>query len=83
MENEKFSFSIGLDNQKALALFGCPVFSGHHFSFSGLTFWNEARSQYPTKFNKWNYLLLMCKVLQTCRIIDIGPKNIFVESVNR
>ena len=52
MENEKFSFSIGLDNQKALALFGCPVFSGHHFSFSGLTFWNEARSQYPTKFNK-------------------------------
>jgi hypothetical protein len=52
MENEKFSFSIGLDNQKALALFDCPVFSGHHFSFSGLTFWNEARSQYPTKFNK-------------------------------
>jgi hypothetical protein len=23
-----------------------------NFSFSGLTFWNEARSQYPTKFNK-------------------------------
>jgi hypothetical protein len=56
MENEKFSFSIWLDNQKALALFGCPVFSGHHFSFSGLTFWNEARSQYPTKFNKVNLL---------------------------
>ena len=38
MENEKFSFSIGvdnrkalLDNRKALALFGCPVFSGHNF----------------------------------------------------
>jgi hypothetical protein len=56
MENEKFSFSIGLDNQKALALFGCPVFSGHHFSFSGLTFWNEARSQYPTKFNKLSFM---------------------------
>jgi hypothetical protein len=30
MENENFSFSIGLDNRKALALFGCPVFSGHN-----------------------------------------------------
>jgi hypothetical protein len=52
MENENFSFSIGLDNKKALALFGCLVFSGHDFLFSGLTFLNEARSQYPTKFNK-------------------------------
>ena len=28
MENENFSFSIGVD-RKALALFGCPVYSGH------------------------------------------------------
>ena len=33
MENENFSFSIGLDNRKALALFGCPVFSGHNFIY--------------------------------------------------
>ena len=47
MENENFSFSIGLDNKnglvdnknglvdnrKALALFGCPVFSGHNFIY--------------------------------------------------
>ena len=52
-------FSIGLDNKKALALFSCPVsfgqnflFSGHNFSLSAWTFLNEARSQYPTKFNK-------------------------------
>ena len=40
MENENFSFSIGLDNKKALvdnrkalALFGCPVFSGYNFIY--------------------------------------------------
>ena len=33
MENENFSFSIGVDNRKALALSGCPVFSGHNFIF--------------------------------------------------
>ena len=47
MENENFSFSIGLhnrkalvdnrkalvDNRKALALFCCPVFSGHNFIY--------------------------------------------------
>ena len=54
----KFSFSIGVDNEKALALFGCPVFSGLNFSLSGLTFWNEARSKYPTKFNKISTLHL-------------------------
>ena len=27
MENKKWLFSIGLDNKKALALFGCPIFS--------------------------------------------------------
>ena len=43
--------------QKALALFGCPVFSGHNFLFSGWTFLNEARSQYPTKCNKFNFPL--------------------------
>ena len=58
MENEKFSFSIGVENEKALALFGCPVFSGLNFSLSGLTFWNEARSKYPTKFNKISTLHL-------------------------
>ena len=34
MENENFSFSIGLDNRKALALFGCPVFSAHNFIYN-------------------------------------------------
>ena len=40
MENENFSFSIEVDNKKglvdnrkALALFGCPVFSGHNFIY--------------------------------------------------
>ena len=40
MENENFSFSIGLDNRKALvdnkkalALCGCPVFTGHNFIY--------------------------------------------------
>ena len=40
MENENFSFSIGVDNKKglvdnrkALALFGCPVFSGYNFIY--------------------------------------------------
>ena len=40
MENENFSFSIGVDNRKALvdnkkalALVGCPVFSGHNFIY--------------------------------------------------
>ena len=33
MENENFSFSIGLDNRKALALFVCPVFSDHNFIY--------------------------------------------------
>ena len=36
MGNKNFSFSIGkwttiMDNQKALALFGSPVFSGYNF----------------------------------------------------
>ena len=66
--------------QKALALFGCPVFSGHDFSLSGWTFLNEARSQYPTKFNKWKYFctfnhwtltLIVC--LQ--KIWNYGPPN--------
>ena len=26
-------FSIGLDNRKALALYGCTVFSGHNFIY--------------------------------------------------
>jgi len=29
MENENLSFSIGVDNRKALAHFGCPVFYAH------------------------------------------------------
>ena len=29
------------------------LFSGHHFSLSAWTFLNEARSQYPTEFNKF------------------------------
>ena len=41
--------------QKALALFGYPVFSGHDFLFSGWTFLSEARSQYPTKCNKCSF----------------------------
>ena len=49
-----------------LDIFGCqqdfvhensPIFySGHNFSFSGLTFRNEAKSQYPKKFNKELYM---------------------------
>ena len=55
-------YSIGLDNKKGLALFSCPVsfgqnflFCGHNFSLSAWTFLNEARSQYPTKFNKSSF----------------------------
>ena len=55
MENEKFVFHRPRQ-QKALALFGCPVFSGHNFLFSGWTFLNETRSQYHTKFNKILFL---------------------------
>ena len=31
MENETFSFPIGVDNKKALALFSCPISSGQNF----------------------------------------------------
>jgi hypothetical protein len=55
-------FFIGVDNRKALAMDNsliAPVLSGHNFSFSGMTFWNEARSQYPKNFNKVSSLLFI------------------------
>ena len=47
MENENFSFSIGVDNRKALALFGCPVFSGHTSKNTGKRVQNMPKTFSP------------------------------------
>ena len=51
MGNENFSFPIGLDNRKALALFGCPVFFDHNLLI--LTVNKNVKSLSAVYFEFW------------------------------